>query len=153
MRRWNADITNLWIEQYFKDVNVKELTDGKYEFITVYRKVLYFGNYNEKKGNVTKDEAIGYVIALSTEQHMSSASFLDVDTIIYEEFFERGCYIKEEPSKLMIFYNTIDRKRGITKLLCVGNTISKVTPYLKDWDLMKVVKKLKQDELKKIKTL
>lgn len=147
MRRWNADITNLWIEQYFKDVNVKELTGGKYEFITVYRKVLYFGNYNEKKGNISKDEAIGYVIALSTEQHMSSASFLDVDTIIFEEFFERGCYIKEEPSRLMIFYNTVDRKRGITKLFCIGNTISKVTPYLKDWGLMKIVKNLRQGEI------
>ncbi len=147
MRRWNADITNLWIEQYFKDVNVKELTNGKYEFITVYRKVLYFGNYNEKKGNISKDEAIGYVIALSTEQHMSSASFLDVDTIIFEEFFERGCYIKDEPSRLMIFYNTVDRKRGTTKLFCIGNTISKVTPYLKDWGLMKIVKNLRQGEI------
>ena len=150
MRRWNADVTNLWIEQYFKDVNVKELTDGKYEFITVYRKVLYFGNYNEKKGTVSKDVVIGYVIALSTEQHMSSASFLDVDTIIFEEFFERGCYIKDEPSRLMIFYNTVDRKRGTTKLYCVGNTISKVTPYLKDWDLMKIVKNLKQGEIKEV---
>ena len=150
MRRWNADVTNLWIEKYFKDVNVKELTDGKYEFITVYRKVLYFGNYDEKKARVTKDEAIGYVIALSTEQHMSSASFLDVDTIIFEEFFERGCYIKDEPSRLMIFYNTVDRKRGTTRLFCVGNTISKVTPYLKDWGLMKIVKNLKQGEIETV---
>ena len=150
MRRWQADITNLWIEQYFKDVDVKKLTNGKYEFITVYRKVIYFGNYNEKKGVITKDEAIGYVISLSTEQHMSSASFLDVDTIIFEEFFERGCYIKDEPSRLMIFYNTVDRKRGITKLYCVGNTISKVTPYLKDWNLMKIVKNLHQGEIEEV---
>ena len=150
MRRWQADITSLWIEQYFKDVDVKKLTNGKYEFITCYRKILYFGNYNEKKGTVSKDEKIGYVIALSTEQHMSSASFLDVDTIIFEEFFERGCYIKNEPAKLMIFYNTIDRKRGTTKLYCIGNTITKVIPYLKDWGLMKVIKNLKQGEITEI---
>lgn len=87
-------------------------------------------------------------MALSTEQHMSSASFLDVDTIIFEEFMERGSYIPNEPSRLMIFYSTIDRKRGTTKLYMVGNSISKVCPYSKDWNLDKIFKTIKQGEIK-----
>ena len=86
-------------------------------------------------------------MALSTEQHMSSASFLDVDVIIYEEFMERGSYIPHEPDRLMIFYSTIDRKRGTTKLYMVGNSISKVCPYIRDWDLEPIFKKLKQGEI------
>lgn len=50
-------------------------------------------------------------MSLSTEQHFSSASFLDVDSIVFEEFMERGTYIANEPAKLMIFYNTIDRRK------------------------------------------
>lgn len=90
----------------------------------------------------------GYVMALSTEQHMSSASFLDVDIIIYEEFMERGSYITREPDRLMIFYSTIDRKRGTTKLYMVGNSITKVCPYIREWDLESIFKTINQGEIK-----
>lgn len=89
----------------------------------------------------------GYVMSLSTEQHMSSASFLDVDRIIFEEFMERGSYIPNEPDRLMIFYSTIDRKRGTTKLYMVGNSITRVCPYIRDWDLDGIFRKLKQGEI------
>lgn len=88
MRRWREDISTLWIEQYFNDVDVKKLTKGKYNIIVVYKKTLYFANVNED-GKAIRGEKIGYVMALSTEQHMSGASFLDVDMIIFEEFMER----------------------------------------------------------------
>ena len=86
-------------------------------------------------------------MALSTEQHMSSASFLDVDIIIFEEFMERGTYISHEPDRLMIFYSTIDRKRGTTKLFMVGNSISRVCPYINDWGLDKIFRKLQQGQI------
>lgn len=147
LRRWQVDISSLWIEQYFNDVDVERLTAGKYNCITCYRKVLFFGNYTE--GNkIIRGEKIGYVIALSAEQHMSSASFLDVDTIIFEEFMERGIYITHEADRLMIFYNTVDRKRGTTKLFMVGNTISRVCPYLQDWNLDNIIRNIKQGEIK-----
>ena len=82
LRRWQEDISNLWIEQYFQDVDVAKLTDNKYNCITQYRKVLYFSKFDVETYKTIRGEKIGYVMALSTEQHMSSASFLDVDRII-----------------------------------------------------------------------
>lgn len=148
LRRWREDISTLWIEQYFSDVDVFKLTDGKYNCITVYRKALYFSNYDVETGKTKRYDKIGYVMALSTEQHMSSASFLDVDIIIYEEFMERGSYITREPDRLMIFYSTIDRKRGTTKLYMVGNSITKVCPYIREWDLENIFKSINQGEIK-----
>lgn len=87
-------------------------------------------------------------MALSTEQHMSSAIFLDVDRIIFEEFVERGNYLPNEPDRLMIFYSTIDRKRGTTKLYMVGNSISKVCPYFTAWGLDTIFRTIKQGEIK-----
>lgn len=86
-------------------------------------------------------------MSLSTEQHLSSASFLDVDMIIFEEFMQRGIYIAHEPDRLMILYSTIDRKRGTTKLFMVGNSISRVCPYINDWGLDSIFRKLKQGEI------
>lgn len=147
LRRWREDISNLWIEQYFADVDVAKLTNNKYNCISQYRKVLYFSVYDVESGKTKRYDKIGYVMSLSTEQHLSSASFLDVDTIIFEEFMERGSYIPNEPDRLMILYSTIDRKRGTTKLYMVGNSISKVCPYIKDWCLDDIFRKLKQGEI------
>ena len=51
---------------------------------------------------------------------------------------------------MLIFYNTIDRKRGTTKLWLIGNTISRVCPYLVDWNLQKTLRTMKQGEIKVI---
>lgn len=147
LRRWKEDITNLWIEQYFSDVDVEKLTKGKYNCITCYRKVLYLSIYNAEEGKAKRYEKIGYVMALSTEQHYSGGSFLDVDRIIFEEFMERGKYLSNEPDRLMILYSTIDRKRGTTKIYMVGNSISRVCPYIHAWGLDKIFSNLKQGEI------
>lgn len=147
LRRWKEDITNLWLDRYFnEDVDIKKLTKGKYNYITSYRKELYLSNIQEN-GKIVRGVKIGYAMSLSTEQHMSSASFLDVDSIVFEEFMERGAYIAHEADKLMIFYNTIDRGRGVVKLWLVGNTITRVNPYLRDWGLQEVVRKQKQGDI------
>lgn len=75
LRRWREDISNLWIEQYFADVDVEKLTNNKYNCITQYRKVLYFSIYDKETGKVKRIEKIGYVMALSTEQHYSGRFF------------------------------------------------------------------------------
>ena len=91
----------------------------------------------------------GYAIPISLEQRYSSASFLDVTNIIVEEFMSRSIYLANEPSRLMTFYSTVDRKRGTTKLWLVGNTVSRVCPYLIDWDLMDIMKNQKQGDINK----
>lgn len=146
LRRWKEDISNSWIEQYFADVDIESLTENKYNCISCYRKTLYLATVDEFN-KVKRGEKIGYVMALSTEQHYSGASYLDVDDIIFEEFMERGVYIAREPDKLMTFYSTVDRKRGTTKLWMVGNTISRVCPYLNEWNLQPIVRKQKQGDI------
>lgn len=145
MRRWKDEVTTEKIEQYFADVDVSKLTDGKYNCIVMWRKVLYLGIYDIEKGKSIKGEKIGYVVALSQEQNYAGASYLDVEDIIFEEFMSRSMYIgKNEPAKLMNFYSTVDRKRGTTKIWMVGNTISQVCPYLYEWDLHYLMQNQKQ---------
>ena len=151
LRRWKADVTTAWVEKYFHDVDVEKLTNDRYNSITVWRGDLFFNKLDEK-GKSLEKEKIGSVMALSTEQHYSGASFLDYDTVIFEEFMERGTYINREPEKLQILYSTIDRKRGTTKVYMVGNTISRVCPYLKDWNLLETVRKQKQGDINIIDT-
>lgn len=147
MRRWDSDLTSSWIESYFSDVDIQKLTNNKYNCVTKFRNELYLTTITEEFKK-KRGEKIGYVIPISLEQRYSSASFLDVDDIIVEEFMSRGMYIVNEPSKLMTFYSTVDRKRGTTKLWLVGNTVSRICPYLAEWGLVDIMKNQKQGEIK-----
>lgn len=150
MRRWKDEISTEKIEQYFGDVDVSKLTAGKYNCISVYRKILYLSNYNVETGKTVRGEKIGYVVALSTEQNYAGSSYLDVDDIIFEEFMSRNVYLANESNKLMNFYATVDRKRLTTRLWLVGNSISRVCPYINDWGLHKIITEQKQGEIKTI---
>lgn len=119
MRRWKEEITSEKIEQYFADVDVQKLTNGKYNCITLYRKLLYLSTYDNETGKTKRHEKIGYVVALSTEQNYAGASYLDVEDIIFEEFMSRSTYLPNESNKLMNFYATVDRKRLTTRLWLV----------------------------------
>lgn len=150
MRRWREEADSSWVEKYFDDVDIMKLTDNKYNCITVFKKRIYMSHYNSEDGKLTRGEHIGYIVALSTEQKYAGASFLDVTDIIFEEFMARGLYIHDEPNKLMNFYSTVDRKRGTTKLWLVGNSISRVCPYLTDWGLMDIIRTIKQGEIRSL---
>lgn len=155
IRRWKDEITTEKVEGYFSDVDVFKLTNGKYNNITSFRKKLYLANFDMETGKNTLGEKIGYVVALSQEQNYAGVSYLDVEDMIFEEFMSRGEYIgKYESDKLINLWLTVDRKRGKTRLWLIGNSISRVCPYLQDWDLSEDIRTMKQGEIrvKKIDT-
>ena len=144
LRRWKEEISANKVEQYFADVDVFKLTGGKYNCITVYRQQLFFSNFDIEKVKTTRGEKIGYVMALSTEQNYSGCSYLDVEDILFEEFMSRSEYISNEANKLMFLYSTVDRKRHKVKVWLLGNTVSRVCPYIQDWDLHEIISTQKQ---------
>lgn len=151
IRRFREEIKKHLIEQYFADVDTYKLTDGKYNCITYYSGKLYFGWYDNDTAKIKRGEHIGYVAALSSEQHYAGTSMLDVYDIIFEEFMSRGLYLgKYEPDKLMNLYCTIDRKRHVVKLWLVGNTISRVCPYLTQWNLQNIISRQKQGTIEEL---
>lgn len=148
MRRFKEEISSSWIESYFSDVDIDKLTDGEYNMITVYRKELYLTKYDIETHKSKRGAKIGYVVALSTEQNYAGGSYLDVSDIIFEEFMSRTTYLHDEPNKLLNFYSTCDRKKGRVKMWLVGNTITRVCPYIQNWGLNKIIFNQKQGEIK-----
>lgn len=147
LRRWQEEIKTDKIEKYFADVDVAKITDNKYNCIVMYKKTLYLASYDFENAKAVKGEIIGYVMSLSTEQNYAGTSYLDVTDIIFEEFMSRSSYLANEPDKLMNLYSTIDRKRGTTRLWLVGNTISRICPYLTEWGLMNIITRQKQGDI------
>lgn len=148
LRRNKEEVSSEKVEQYLNDIDIMSLTNDEYNCFSVYKKAIYLSKYDNETGKTKRYEKIGYVMSLSTEQNYAGASYLDVHDIIFEEFMTRTVYLSNEPDKLMNLYSTIDRKRGTTRLWLVGNSISRVCPYLEDWGLMDIIRNLKQGDIK-----
>ena len=148
MRRKEEEISSSVVIQYFQDIDVIKITDGEYNCFNIYKKRIYLANYNNETRKTQNGEAIGYLVALSTEQNYAGASYLDVTDIIFEEIMSRDIYLKNEPSKLMNFYCTVDRKRGTTRLWLAGNTITRVCPYFYEWGIDELIRGQKQGEIR-----
>lgn len=150
VRRYREEIAPALIEKYFDDVDVTKLTNGEADMIICYRGEIFLSVFDTKTNKPIKGRKIGYVVALSTEQKYAGGSFLDVTDIIFEEVMSRSLYLAHEPAKLMNLYSTIDRKRGIVRMWLVGNTISKICPYLTDWGILDIVRHMKQGEIREL---
>ena len=148
MRRFKEEINSSWIESYFSDVDVDKITNGEYNMITMYRKELYLTYYDVETHKSKRGLKIGYAVSLSTEQNFAGGSYLDVSDIIFEEFMSRTSYLHDEPNKLLNFYSTVDRKHGTVKVWLVGNTITRVCPYIQEWGLNEIIFNQKQGEIK-----
>lgn len=88
----------------------------------------------EQKGDklYINDELAGYMVALTKTPSLKSVPYPLVTTIIFDEFIiDKGrlTYLKNEPQLLEEFYDTVDRGRDETVMLCFGNAISMVTPH------------------------
>lgn len=150
MRRFKEEIKAHLIERYFSDIDVDKLTNGKYNCITMYRNELFLSYYDIDKCKTSRGEKIGYVVALSTEQNYAGASYLDVEDIIFEEFMSRSEYLSDEADKLVNFWITVDRYRRVCKVWMAGNTISRICPYIQDWELTHIISNQKQGTIEEV---
>ena len=132
LRRWVVEIKQNLVELYFSDMPIKKITKGEYTGVTVYNGSIYF--CKNVDGKNIKGDCIGYVRALSQEQHYTSGAYNEVDTIIFEEFLSRDYYLPAETDKLANIVSTIARRRKITVYM-IGNTINKICPYFTEWGL------------------
>lgn len=136
LRRWDEDVKTKNVEPYFADLNVKEITHGKYSAVYIYQSKIYLCNMDDKM-KPTDKFLIGYAHALNQSERYKSQIFPRVYYVIYEEFITDRLYLPNECDKLQNYASTIFRER-VGVVYMVGNTISKLCPYFNEWKLDKV---------------
>ena len=141
LRRYESDCKDSLCVQYFADLPIYEMTNGKFDCIDVYRKGIYLCNIDTETGKISNRFKIGYCHALSIAERYKSLMFPDVTRIIYEEFISSsGAYLgQREPDALQQYVSTIFRlRKGVVYL--IGNTISRICPYFRKWQLTGLMK-------------
>lgn len=159
VRRRDIDTKPSNIRKYFEKVDIEKLTNGKYNNVMVKSNEIFFSyideNYKEHKG-----ARLGHYIPMSVFERFKGCDYPKVSTIIYEEFIsESGDYILDESTTFMKLINTIYRPltkaeyNTLTKeekdrqtrheVWLVGNTISRLCPYFRDYNLQNILRQEK----------
>lgn len=134
IRRSDKEATTDNALEWLGDMDIAEITDGTYTGVCVYRKWIYFCNFDEN-GVAKRGEAIARIFALSIERQYKSLAFPLVGLLIFEEYITDGAYLPNEPNKLMSLVSTVFRReRG--RVILIGNTLSRACPYFKAWELI-----------------
>lgn len=139
LRRWDFECKPSLIEMYFRDAPVTTITNDTCDSIAIYRGEIWLTKFNDETRKNDRITCIGYVRALSMEQHYASGAYPDVTAIVYEEFISRDSYLPQEPMKLMYLVSTVARRRKIDVFM-IGNTITRINPYFREWQLLNIPK-------------
>lgn len=146
IRRFGEDIRKKQMDSLFSghyaNGRIESLSSGEWDNISYntgkFRLIRYLGDKTE-----SSEFPIGYAFDLNGMEHYKSISFPGVTTVIFDEFLSRSAYL---PNEFLLFTNTLStiiRNRTDVKILMLGNTVNKYSPYFEEMGL-KHVKEQKQ---------
>ena len=138
LRRYVADLKTVYVDSYFEDMDIDEITGGAYQEVKASRGGIYFIE-KDSEGNVISKKQIGRYCALNEYERYKSQVFKNYRYIVYEEFITDAMYLNDEPKLLQQFVSTVMRLEEGTVFL-VGNTLTRVCPYFHEWCLEGVLK-------------
>lgn len=143
LRRWKEDLKLAAVSTYFDDMPVREMTHNQYVGIMPYQGYFYFYDIGEDDKPKRAREPIGRYCALNEWERYKSNVFKNYTSIVFEEFITTGLYLGNsevsEDQLLMQFVSTVSRLEDI-RVFLIGNTISRLSPYFKNWSLHNVMK-------------
>lgn len=137
IRRWSVDLKRKYCEQYFADNSlidyIKKISKGKFDCVVYWEEKFYFAK-TEKNGSKIRGYQIGQAFALSQQEHYKSLNYSNIVHGIYEEWITNKQYLPHEPHELENLISTIERDNYFRLYMC-GNTLSRIIPYVNDWNL------------------
>ena len=148
LRRYEIDIKREDQSLYWSDFSdgeknlVKEITGGKWSEVIAPRGGKTFNLANPVEGQPGKYDIgplCGRIHALSIAKSYKSMQYPAIGNIIFEEFVTDSGYLFNEPSRLFQYVSTIFRGRMGTVWL-VGNNVSRLNPYFREWQLVNALK-------------
>lgn len=141
----NDNITRAKLNTYFNNKLIvgwlKEMSGGEYTVFKLEGGIVYFAYYDDK-AKLKKGDVAGYYSFLSQENDEKSMQYDDVYNIIFEEFITKGTYLVDEVYLFESFMSTVLRKRQLderTHVFLLGNTLSRVNPYIAEWGIKEVL--------------
>lgn len=140
IRRHKEEITVDNVQGWAAHLNISVITDGEWDAFTVYQGKIYFSKHDPETQKIINKKQIGWTTALAIAGNKKSVQTPKVTDTVFEEMIpEDKPWLANEPQKLESYISTVFRSREGTCWM-VGNTISRICPYIMDWKLDKANK-------------
>ncbi len=142
LRRYGEDIrpknlVNLFAGHVENGV-IEKLSKDEWSGITYNNSKFFLTRRNEEDDIEKSKEPIGFAFDLNAVEHNKSISFPKITTVIFDEFMSRSGYL---PNEWILFLNTLStiiRHRDNVKIIMLGNTVNKVSPYFQEMGLVHI---------------
>lgn len=152
IRRYEEECKQYMVQEYFADIicdkhgnhHLEDWTNGKYNYIYTDHASIYFGHISDD-GKVTKGEKFGRMFNVNKQSKVKSLAFPKIRTCVYEEFITNEGFLSDEVARFMSLVSTILRDSP-GRVYLVGNTLSRINPFFKTWQL-KGIKKQKPNTI------
>lgn len=132
LRRWQNDVNQNSAQRYFDDMNISKLTSGKWDSIRSWQGDFFFIRTDED-GKEERSECIGSYGSLNVWQKYKSRAYVNYTLIVFEEFIaDKDIYLQPDEPLILQRFTTIIFRDHKGQVLMIGNTISRVIPYL-EW--------------------
>ena len=124
IRRWSDDIKTANAQRLFNNLPIEEIF-GKDYSISYWREEY---RLTDPDGN---KEVIGYITSLSDAYHKKSSPYVDVKTIIFDEFVQGSgeAIMPGEQDRYESIISTIIRDKTDVKIILLANTVSKFSMW------------------------
>lgn len=147
IRRYDTDIRGGLAEQYFEDMPIETISNGKFNSIRVRSGIIYAVKFVD--GELLEREKIGYFKALNMARKYTSTNYPDVDNVALEEFISAdNVYL---PNELFLFnhiLSTIFRREDDNKrVFLIANALSRLSPYWREYGVDEIIKTQKQGSI------
>lgn len=125
IRRWHDDIKIANAQQLFTPLPISEIFGGNFD-VTYYSGVYYLVNLDDGS-----KEEIGFITSLSDAYHKKSVPYVDVKTIIFDEFIQQTGEpaLGGEVARWESILNTIIRDKTDVQIILLGNSVNIYSPY------------------------
>lgn len=143
IRRFGEDIRKKQMDSLFAahiaNNRIFKLSGGEWDSIAYYTGKFKLVRHGEdgKIENIS-DDYVGFAFDLNGMEHYKSISFPNVTTVIFDEFLSRSAYL---PNEFLLFTNTLStivRLRTNVKIIMLGNTVNRYSPYFEEMGLTHV---------------
>lgn len=149
VRRYDVEIKRIQLDSYFSDMPIDRISNGEYNELYCYGSELFMAlNVNGKRQNAKK---FGYALALNKAQSYSGTEYPKVTRIVLEEFVSLdGRYLSNELFLFNHIVSTVARRRNV-KCYLLANTLSRITPYWREFGVDEIIKSQEQGTICVIK--
>ena len=136
IRRDTKDVKQQKITSYFGDMPITEITGGECDHIIAYHGGIYFCRTDEK-GKDIKVLECGKYFCLANHVSYKSQTYPTIQEIVYEEIMinRESAYLPNETMCFSQLLSTIIRDRNNARVWMIGNTVSRVCPYISDFGI------------------